>query len=511
MAGPRVLCVALLLLVQEVYSQLSVCGKPPLNTRIVGGEDAPAGSWPWQVSLHTSFHFCGGSLINNQWVLTAAHCFPRNNPNDFTVYLGRQNQEGSNANEISRTIMEIIRHPDYDDLTNDNDICLLKLSSTVEFSDFIMPVCLAASDSVFNAGTITWVTGWGAVEFGDGGELPSPQTLQEVDVPVVGNRQCNCNYGVGSITDNMICAGLSAGGKDSCQGDSGGPLVSKQGDRWIIGGVVSFGQGCALPNFPGVYARVSEYQAWISSQITTDQPGFVTFSSTGTDSDLSVTCDGLPPLPTTMAPPLTCGSAPLNSHTGGELVQSAGVWPWMASLQKNGTHVCGGTLLAANAVLTDASCISLPVNTSHWSVVLGRLQQNGSNLFEVTLGVINITISNLTGNNVAVLFLSGSPMISDYIQPLCMDTGIIDFLNNTDCWLAGWGQGEGGEEQVLQEFRTTVVDCGNASSSSDNICTQSVNVREGDGGGPLMCLNRGSWTQVAVLPLVVGSNSSRTR
>jgi len=87
-----------------------------------------------------------------------------------------------------------------------------------------------------------------------------------------------------------------------------------------------------------------------------------------------------------------------------------------------------------------------PVNTSQWSVVLGRLQQNGSNLFEVTLGVISITISNLTGNNVAVLALSGSPMISDYIQPLCLDTGVVDFLNNADCWLAGWGQGEGGGE-----------------------------------------------------------------
>lgn len=91
----------------------------------------------------------------------------------------------------------------------------------------------------------------------------------------------------------------------SSQGDSGGPMVSKQNSRWIQSGVVSFGIGCALPNFPGVYTRVSQYQTWINSQISTNQPGFLTFRSTGTDGDLSVTCAGLPPPPTTIAPTTT--------------------------------------------------------------------------------------------------------------------------------------------------------------------------------------------------------------
>uniref|UniRef100_A0A3B3HLP0 Peptidase S1 domain-containing protein n=1 Tax=Oryzias latipes TaxID=8090 RepID=A0A3B3HLP0_ORYLA len=102
-------------------------------------------------------------------------------------------------------------------------------------------------------------------------------TLQEVSVPIVSNTQCRDSYS--SLTSNMMCAGLTEGGKDSCQGDSGGPLVSKNDTRWVQAGVVSFGYECAQPNFPGVYTRVSEYQTWISSQVRGSQPGFVRSSS----------------------------------------------------------------------------------------------------------------------------------------------------------------------------------------------------------------------------------------
>uniref|UniRef100_A0A3B4G388 Zgc:100868 n=1 Tax=Pundamilia nyererei TaxID=303518 RepID=A0A3B4G388_9CICH len=270
-----------------IWYNYVVCGQPKLNTRIVGGQVAPVGSWPWQVSLQRfGSHFCGGSLINSQWVLTAAHCFETITSTGLTVNLGRQSLQGSNPNAASRTVTQIIKHPNYNSGTNDNDVCLLRLSSPVTFNNYISPVCLAASDSSFYSGVNSWVTGWGNI--GEGVSLPSPQNLMEVEVPVVGNRKCNCNYGVGSITDNMICAGFSAGGKDSCQGDSGGPMVSKQSGRWIQAGVVSFGEGCARPNLPGVYTRVSQYQTWINSQISFNQPGFMMFTSTGTNSDFNL-------------------------------------------------------------------------------------------------------------------------------------------------------------------------------------------------------------------------------
>ncbi|XP_067334288.1 transmembrane protease serine 9-like [Channa argus] len=528
------ICVTTLLslLTQVSHTQHLVCGQAPFNTKIVGGQVASPGSWPWQVSLQRSgSHFCGGSLINDQWVLTAAHCF-QSSANDLRVYLGSQSLEEPDPNEQFYMVTEIINNPKYDSKTKDNDICLLKLSSPVTFTNYIQPVCLAASGSTFYNGINSWVTGWG--DIANDVPLSSPQNLMEVEVPVVGNRQCNCDYGVGSITDNMLCAGLSVGGKDACQGDSGGPMVSKQNGRWIQAGIVSSGKGCAEPDFPGVYTRVSQYQSWINSVITSNQPTFITFTSPGTDSDLSVTCSGPPPHLTTSSStiipsststittlssttstststtsPVVCGQASINTRILGGNSATAGMWPWMASLQVNGNHVCGGTLVAVDSVLSNANCfLSSPI-PSQWTVVLGRLKQNGSNANEVRLNVKNITLSNLTGPNVAVLHLASQPPLSNYIQPICLDNGQTFTVGST-CWAAGWSSGRGGVEQVLQEFQTTVVDCG-STSTSNSICTGFISLDQGDSGGSMMCKLGSSWFQAAVITVNSNNSTSQTR
>ncbi|XP_033826386.1 tryptase [Periophthalmus magnuspinnatus] len=265
---------SLFLFLTGASGQPDVCGSAPLNakTKIVGGEDAIPGSWPWQCSLlRFGSHFCGGSLINDQWVLTAAHCFSSTNTGGLTVALGRDTQQLSNPNEVTRTVTRIICHPSYDEDTNDNDICLLKLSRSVSFDSYIRPVCLAGTGNAPSAGTNVWVTGWGTINSGQ--DLPFPQRLQEVNVPVVSRLVCDVSYTNVDITNNMLCAGRA--GKDSCQGDSGGPLVLKMNGSWVLMGVVSFGIGCGLPQFPGVYTQVSRYQTWISGRTGSDTSGFM--------------------------------------------------------------------------------------------------------------------------------------------------------------------------------------------------------------------------------------------
>ncbi|XP_066577172.1 serine protease 33-like [Amia ocellicauda] len=264
---------------------IHMCGHPHRNKRIVGGQNARSGAWPWQASLQMNqLHICGGSLINNQWVLTAAYCFySSTNPTQWTVVLGRLNLLVSDPNAMTMNVQKIIVHSAFDPWTQNNDIALMRLNATVSFSSFIMPIYLAEKSSTFYTGTNCWVTGYGNI--GQGVSLPGNKTLQEVELPIIGNKQCSCLYEMTStMLSNMICAGLLQGGKDSSQGDTGGPLVCKQNSVWILTGIVSFGR----PNLPGVYTRVSQYQDWINSELTsaTSQPGFFSFTSPGTDSDL---------------------------------------------------------------------------------------------------------------------------------------------------------------------------------------------------------------------------------
>uniref|UniRef100_A0A8C1VJF4 Zgc:153968 n=1 Tax=Cyprinus carpio TaxID=7962 RepID=A0A8C1VJF4_CYPCA len=219
---------------------------------------AVRGSWPWQASINyvpNGGLVYGGSLINKDWVLSAAQCFRELTASTTVIYLGRQWQIGTNPHEISRNVAQIIIHPKYDP---DN------------FFDIALPVCLAAAGSTFAAGTESWITGWGKLNFGD---TTIPNILQKVKIPNISNSDCEHAY-ERIISDNILCAGPAEGGKGSCQGNGGGPLVIN-GSQWIQSGISIFGVNCTAPKYPGSYTRVSHYQDWISSQIKSDLPGFI--------------------------------------------------------------------------------------------------------------------------------------------------------------------------------------------------------------------------------------------
>ncbi|XP_034049179.1 serine protease 27 isoform X2 [Thalassophryne amazonica] len=249
------------------------CGRPPLvESRIVGGKDALHGAWPWQVDIQSNGHICGGTIITQNWVLSAAHCF--RNPYDvssYIIYAGRYQLNSVNPHESSHRVKRVVIPSGYVEPYKGNDLALVLLSSPVTWSDYVQPICLPSSDTLFPAGMQCYVTGWGNIR--EDVALPGVGTLQEVEMPIISQKACQEMYQLNpsesvDILSDMICAGFQSGGKDSCQGDSGGPLLCQMiNGTWVQAGVVSFGVGCAKANQPGVYARLTSFSSFITSTV----------------------------------------------------------------------------------------------------------------------------------------------------------------------------------------------------------------------------------------------------
>ncbi|KAF2640584.1 trypsin-domain-containing protein [Massarina eburnea CBS 473.64] len=234
------------------------------SVQIVGGTTAAAGDAPFIVTLLLNGSLrCGGSLLNANTVITAAHCVGTYSASQFSIRYGSlRYASGGTVVKVSKVTV----NPSYDDGTTDYDVAIFKLSTTVPTSSTVGYASLAASGSDPASGSTLTVAGWGATSAG--GSVSS--TLLKVSVPVVARATCNTNYQSlygesGLITDRMFCAGVTAGGKDSCQGDSGGPIFDSS--KTLVG-VVSWGYSCAEPNAPGVYTRLGN--AAINTFITSN-------------------------------------------------------------------------------------------------------------------------------------------------------------------------------------------------------------------------------------------------
>ena len=234
--------------------------------KIIGGEPAPEGKYPWQVSLGVSWiddpakaHFCGGAIVNERWIRTAAHCVDwlQNKTEQIRVASGNNKL----VSVINRTSVEqmFFHKSSGKPKKHDNDIALIKLAEPLHFDQNTKPIKLVESGYILHKGQPLFVSGWGATTEGGSGI----NELHHVSVPFVTNELCNDSLSYdGAVTDNMLCAGKASGGKDSCQGDSGGPLMDLSNNDAIQVGVVSWGEGCAQSGKFGVYVDGRRYANW---------------------------------------------------------------------------------------------------------------------------------------------------------------------------------------------------------------------------------------------------------
>ncbi|XP_009879429.1 PREDICTED: transmembrane protease serine 11E-like [Charadrius vociferus] len=232
--------------------------------RIIGGQRAQDGEWPWQASIQLDgIHRCGASVISHTWLVTAAHCFrglrdPRRWTASFGILLRPPKQK--------KLVRRIIVHEKYSDFVLDHeyDVAVVELASAIEFTSDVHSVCLPEASHVFPDNASCFVTGWGALK-NDG---RSVNELRQAEVKIISTETCNRRqvYG-GAITPGMLCAGYLEGQVDACQGDSGGPLVhANSRGIWYLVGIVSWGDECGKANKPGVYTRVTYYRNWINSK-----------------------------------------------------------------------------------------------------------------------------------------------------------------------------------------------------------------------------------------------------
>ncbi|WP_432015165.1 S1 family peptidase [Streptomyces cucumeris] len=224
---------------------------------IVGGTTTTASAYPYvmQITDSSQRQFCGGTLVSPTKVVTAAHCMVGETNSSVRVVGGRTYRNGTNGT-VSR-VSKIWINPSYTDVTNGDDVAVLTLSTAMPYST--LPYVSPSDTGVYTAGATARILGWGTTRSGGS----SSNQLRTATVPTVSDSSCRSSYGSDYLASDMVCAGYTQGGVDTCQGDSGGPLVI----NGKLAGITSWGEGCALAGYPGIYSRLTTFSSLVSAQV----------------------------------------------------------------------------------------------------------------------------------------------------------------------------------------------------------------------------------------------------
>ncbi|KAJ6654367.1 hypothetical protein lerEdw1_006960 [Lerista edwardsae] len=387
----------------------------------------------------------------------------------LTVTVGEYQIGKPSPNVQTIKVVQVISNIAFSGTGTLGDIALLQLQRPLKYTPFILPICIPDPSTEFPEGTNCWVTGWGRINYME--PLPTPYTLQEVEVALISVEKCNELFNVArpssernvTIVDEAICAGYEMGGKDACQGDSGGPLVCAHNSSWFLVGIVSWGEGCAKPFRPGVYTRVTAYAKWLQRHIQGLQFGVI---------------------------PVT--------------------------LNAGGSHVL---FLAGSRCKKEHSVRH--TERSRYLVNLGNFQLLKSDPNAVWSKLSQVIVHNGydgdgTSGDIALARLERPVRFTQGILPACLPDAKVQFPNGSLCWVTGWGSPQFGASlaapKTLQQIQLpligtsacdamyhigTNIEASIREIQDDMICAGYAKGEKdaclGDSGGPLVCQEDGAW------------------
>ena len=461
------------------------------NGKIVGGTvvgennpDIRHTGYPWQVRLTmwagNDGYQCGGSIIDDEWIVSAAHCCV--DVDSIDVAVGDWDAWGQDAGEFTVTATDIITHPDYGTNGHSNDICLLRVPSLAankpSSETTYGTICLPAED--YEHAENCFVSGWGTTS--SNGSVS--QFLQEVGVNLFDHDYCNnrCHVSGDMIGathgDKEICGGtgnpdgMTVAGKDSCQGDSGGPLTCVRNGVPELAGVVSWGYGCAAEGNPGVYANTFHYNDWIKNTIndapvvtttpdwntahtthpttnpTSNQPTMAPNAFTTVEGCPAPEDDEFQPVSQQIQKGLRCDNSNINKIVGGNAVASTEYYPWQVRITLNDMYQCGGSIIDDEWIVTAAHCCA-GINKAE--VYIGDLDMFSNNQGgEFSLVASDIIKhesypdpANGIANDICLLKVpsiaaeASTTGCNDCYSSICLPTH--DFDHGEACFVSGWG------------------------------------------------------------------------